>query len=175
MKHSSWFWILLPLTVAAGSPAAGQSCPGDFDGDNQVTVDELLQSVDRALVGCPSVILLGGPFDGGGVAARTACADPRDNGAILLEELTVTVTEQTDSRFSGRVDAVDEEGDDLSLNIDGSVDADGLIRGTVDDDEGEVTGTVHGGIAGDGLSLALLIFEPERSCSVAGSLLAVRR
>jgi len=175
MKHLPWIWIVLSLAVAAGSPAAGQSCPGDFDGDNQVTVDELLQSVDRALVGCPAAIPLGGPFDGGGVVARTACANPRDNGAFLIEDLTITVTKQEGSRFSGRLDFFDEEGEDVSLDIDGSVDAGGLIRGAISDDEGEVAGTIHGGIVGDGLSLALLMFEPERSCSVAGALLAVRR
>jgi hypothetical protein len=50
-----------------------------------------------------------------------------------------------------------------------------LIRGTVNDEAGELTGTIHGGVADDGLSLAVLASDTERSCGVAAALLAVRR
>ncbi len=175
MQYLARWFLLVGFLVAVAVPGLAQSCPGDFDGDNQVTVDELLQSVDRALLGCPAPLVLGGPFDGGGVASRTACADPNDVDAILLEDMTITVLQQQGGRFTARLDAFDQEGHDVSLNLAGSIDAAGFVRGTVHDDAGEVSGSMTGGLAGEGLSLAFLLVEPLRSCSVAGAVLGVRR
>lgn len=165
----------LVVVLSAAAPVAAQSCPGDFDGDNQVTVDELLRSVDRALLGCPPPVALDGPFDGQGVVARTACADPGENDAFVLDDLTITFTRQEGSTFEGRLDAVDGTGEDVSLQIAGSVDGDGLVRGSLHDEDGDVSGTIHGGISGDGLSLAVVAKEPNSQCSISASLLTVRR
>jgi hypothetical protein len=49
---------VVPLLAAADwgrwrSTAAAQSCPGDLNGDKQVTVDEVLTALNSALHGCP--------------------------------------------------------------------------------------------------------------------------
>lgn len=41
------------ITLMAGGALAQPTCLGDFDGDQQVTVDELVTSVNNALAGCP--------------------------------------------------------------------------------------------------------------------------
>lgn len=175
MNRSTIALLTVLLTAILINPIAAQSCPGDLDGDNQVTVDELLQSVNRALVGCPPPLELGGPFDGEGFVVRTACADPDENDDFVLDDLTITFTRQQGSTFEGRVDAVDSGGEDVSLRISGSVDGQGLVRGVIDDEDGEVTGTILGGISGDGLSLAVTATEPNAMCSISASLLTTRR
>jgi uncharacterized protein DUF1566 len=46
--------VLSALAVMASRGAIAQPrCPGDFNGDRQVTVDEIISSVNRALHGCP--------------------------------------------------------------------------------------------------------------------------
>jgi hypothetical protein len=164
------------LCTAGTSSSRADSCPGDLDGDNQVTVDELLQSVNGALNGCPPPIVLGGPFDGEGMAIRSQCQDSADNDSFALPEVTVHFDEQIDSRFLGRLTGEDEEGEELDgIFLEGSVDADGVLRGRIFDDEGEIEGKIRGNISGDGLALAVDIVETDNVCRVAATLLTERR
>ena len=118
---------LVLLCTAGPGPSRADSCPGDLEGDNQVTVDELLQAVTRALNGCPPAIVLGGPFDGEGMAIRSQCLNPADNDSFSLPQVTVHVDEQIDSRFLGRLTGKDDEGEELDgIFLEGSVDADGV-------------------------------------------------
>jgi len=54
--------VMTVLVVAMRLDAAGQ-CPGDLDGNNVVTIDEILTSVNSALNGCAAqdVSVCGGP------------------------------------------------------------------------------------------------------------------
>jgi hypothetical protein len=44
--------IVIMLVTSAVTPVPAQSCPGDLDGDSEVTVDEIIQTVNAALDGC---------------------------------------------------------------------------------------------------------------------------
>ncbi len=169
---------LLPVSLLCSlsvSTAQADSCPGDVNGDGEVTVDELVRAVNHALNGCPPALALGGPYDGDAVAIRSQCADPADNGTFSLPAATVQFDEQEGNLFSGMITGTDDEGNAVAINIAGSVDAEAVLRGSVWDDEGEITGTIRGNIAGDGLALAASVFETERSCQVATTFLAKRR
>jgi hypothetical protein len=167
---------LVLLCTAGPGPSRADSCPGDLEGDNQVTVDELLQAVTRALNGCPPAIVLGGPFDGEGMAIRSQCLNPADNDSFSLPQVTVHVDEQIDSRFLGRLTGKDDEGEELDgIFLEGSVDADGVVRGRIFDDEGDIDGQIRGNLSGNGLALAVDIVETDNVCRVAATLLTERR
>ena len=63
--------------------ALAQSCPGDFNFDHQVTVDEIIRSVNNALNGCPPTWLLG-RYTGQGWVEDRSCTDPAENGIGAL-------------------------------------------------------------------------------------------
>ena len=75
-----------PLRVAAQSCPDAQ-CPGDFNGDGRVTVDEILLAVKNALDGCPP-----------GITKDQACAD---FAAAQCSKLDQCVVNGTTSRFGG--------------------------------------------------------------------------
>ena len=177
MKARLLSFLLVPLaSIALVGTARADSCPGDLDGDNQVTVDEILIGVTRALNGCPAPIVLAGPYDGQGMAIRSECQDPAENDSFSLPEVTVHFDQQVGSRFLGRLTGEDDEGEELDgIFLEGSVDADGALRGRIYDDEGDIDGKIRGNISGDGLALALDIHETENVCRVAATLLGERR
>ena len=56
--------VLLLVLLRPGSSQAA-SCPGDFNGDNQVTIDEILAAVDAALTDCsPAAVNCAGDLNG---------------------------------------------------------------------------------------------------------------
>jgi hypothetical protein len=94
-------WILLcGVVVSAGGRAGAApvvSCPGDIDGDEMVTINELITAVNSALTGCvydPAI----DPADF--VAAVTNPYFPLEPGTTFhyesqSEEIAVTVTHET--------------------------------------------------------------------------------
>jgi len=174
-KVAGWLFQLTLLSTLGFGAAGAASCPGDIDGDNRVTVDELVQAVNGALTGCPAAVNLAQAYDGDAAGIRNLCADPGDNGSFTFQEATVRVDEQHGSQFSGALTGKDNEGEPVSIHLDGSVDAQGFVNGTVWDDEGEISGSVRGLLAGDGLALTASVFETADSCWVAFSVLAERR
>jgi hypothetical protein len=51
--------VIVSVQLAVGvlpwaAPAAAQTCPGDLNGDGEVTVDEIVTAVNAALEGCPT-------------------------------------------------------------------------------------------------------------------------
>jgi hypothetical protein len=48
--------LLIGLIVAAGATTATARCPGDFNLDENTTVDEIVAAVDSALNGCPAPV-----------------------------------------------------------------------------------------------------------------------
>lgn len=53
MARSSTLLVASTMILAASQGLAQPKCPGDFNGDVQVTVDEIVGSVTHALEGCP--------------------------------------------------------------------------------------------------------------------------
>lgn len=61
------------LALALSTPALAQACPGDLDGDGQVTISELVRAVNAALAGCGA----GQPCPG----------DLNGDGQVTIDEL----------------------------------------------------------------------------------------
>ncbi|HVM96635.1 MAG TPA: hypothetical protein VMT89_09615 [Candidatus Acidoferrales bacterium] len=50
-------WTLsIVAFVAPPTSLRAQSCPGDLNGDNEVTIDELITAVNASLNGCPAAV-----------------------------------------------------------------------------------------------------------------------
>ncbi|HYD49986.1 MAG TPA: hypothetical protein VEB21_16635, partial [Terriglobales bacterium] len=47
--------IVLGVSIALGNESTARCLPMDADGDGEITVDELLRSLNSALSGCPAV------------------------------------------------------------------------------------------------------------------------
>ncbi|HVN83268.1 MAG TPA: DUF1566 domain-containing protein [Candidatus Binatia bacterium] len=69
--------VSLALSIAVGAADAG--CPGDVDGNNMVTVDELVRAVNSALNGCDSTQTCGNGMIEAGVGEQ--CDGSELNGA----------------------------------------------------------------------------------------------
>ncbi len=84
--------LLVMLATLGPNPAAAQTCPGehcegDFNCDGQVTVDEIVVSINNALNGCPQ-----------GVSADQACTD---FAAAQCAKLDQCVVNGTTGRYGG--------------------------------------------------------------------------
>lgn len=84
--------FLLGLATLGPRPATAQTCPGehcsgDFNCDGQVTVDEILVSVNDALNGCPQ-----------GISADQACTD---FAAAQCAKLDQCIVNGSTSRYGG--------------------------------------------------------------------------
>ena len=100
MPHSIVWILLCGVVVSAGGRAGAApvvSCPGDIDGDEMVTINELITAVNSAITGCvydPAI----DPADF--VAAVTNPYFPLEPGTTFhyesqSEEIAVTVTHET--------------------------------------------------------------------------------
>ena len=154
--------------------ALAQSCPGDFNFDHQVTVDEIIGSVNNALNGCPPTWLLG-RYTGQDWDYRS-CPDPADNG-IDAATLVLDISAQDGLSFSGKLTGTDSGGDVGEGTITGAVSGTREISGeyTAPNESGTFSGTV----AGDTCTVLTVTFSGEfssgnGSCQSTLSFLVVR-
>jgi hypothetical protein len=97
-------FALIALLLATPRPSTAQcdGCPGDLDGNGQVTVDEIIAVVNAALAPCDSQLLFNEEFLGGQLSARrwTASANGYPGDAIAVAggalRLGVSGTEAAD-------------------------------------------------------------------------------
>lgn len=122
---------IVALMLMLAAPVAAQTCPGDADASGDVTVDEIVASVNAALGGCPDALdglrgtsvgfvygdsnsplayefddvpqLLGGKWTLGAtnVATKRRAATTADDGVILLREVITPYCFVTELRRSG--------------------------------------------------------------------------
>jgi len=167
-------WMLgVAAVLALTTPKAWAQCKGDIDGDNSVTVDEIITAVTSALSGCAAPLSIVGLYSGQGVEVRQGCTDPLDNGTVEVSDITFEVRGQTGSSFEATLSLVDE-GQPLVFEIEGAVDSDGLTRGVVYvPGQPFAAGDITGRLVGDILSLSARLFDPECQ-SVATTFIGVR-
>ena len=129
-----WKRVLLATITAAtlslASVPAGARCDGDLDGNNRVTVAELITAVRSALAGCETPLSILGRYEGRGFESLMGCMDPGDDGTSELQEITLEVSEQNGSLYDGTLSLVTAKGAALSLEIEGSVDSEGFTQGS---------------------------------------------
>lgn len=167
---------LIGVALMWAGAARGQSCPGDFNGDHEVTVDEILVSVNNALSNCPPTWLLG-QYTGLGWENFTACTDPADSGKDFYQPAILEISGQDGESFSGTVSTTNRHGNLGSATISGGVTGTREISGqfTAPTD----SGTFNAVLAGDTTTVLTVTFSGEfrsgnHSCQTAGSFLLVR-
>ena len=154
----------------AAFPTFAPACSGDLDGDNKVTVDEIIAGVNNALLGCAPPAAVEGRYEGAGreILAGT-CNEPT---AIprAVDSAVVDITRQDGSAFSATLSG-ESEGTVFSLVLRGTVDAAGTFTaGVVSGDS--VTGAFGGKLLGNEVVLSYSL--QNGPCAVAGSLVATR-
>jgi hypothetical protein len=142
---------IMGATLLLASPQARARCEGDIDGNNRVTVDELVRAVNNALSGCESPVSILGRYQGPGFETRMGCMNPGDEGTVAVQEITVEITGQDGSLYEGTLSLVQPGGAPLSFEIDGAVDSEGITEGMaffsgVPDPVGQFTGRLVGDI-----------------------------
>jgi hypothetical protein len=161
------------MWAAAGQ---AQSCPGDFNGDHRVTVDDILMSVNKALNDCPSSWLLG-HYSGLGWEDFTACTDPADNSRDFYQPAVFEISAQDGESFSGTLSATNGKGNIGTAAISGTVTGTRAISGQGTSPTGSAMFT--GVLGGDTWTVLTVTFSGEyregsRSCQTAGGFLVVR-
>ena len=152
-------------------PVYSQSCDGDANRDGEVTVNELVGSVGRALEGCPPPATLRTFYDGSASVLFSGCTDPNSDGPFRLPSVTVGPVQQVDFTLSAEVSASDEEGDPVALQFSGTIDGAGILVGTLEDDDGELQAEFLGQATASALSMSFFGRQPADGCDVTGTLL----
>lgn len=83
-RHASTGALLVLLAGILATPTAANDCPGDLNGDNEVTIDEIITAINSALNGCPDTapaLSVGCPGDLNG-----------DNQVTIDEIITAVIT-----------------------------------------------------------------------------------
>ncbi len=174
----SWKRAVLVTTMGASlvlaSPQAGAQCEGDIDGNNEVTVGELITAVNNALSGCQPPVSILGLYEGQGFEIVMGCMDPGDDGTFELPEITIEVTEQIGSLYEGTLSLVGPDAEPFFLEIKGTVDSEGSTEGTgfipgVPVPAGHFAGRLVGNI----LTISVRVGEPTCE-SAAASFIGTR-
>jgi hypothetical protein len=164
---------ILGSTLVLGSAQAGAQCEGDIDGNNQVTVDELVTAVGNALSNCPSPMSILGLYQGPGLETLMGCMDPGDDGTFQLSGITFEVSQQDGSLYEGTLSLTTGE-EPLSLEIQGTVDSAGATEGMAFFSGVPVpAGDFTGRLVGDVLTIAVRIGDPTCE-SAAASFIGTR-
>ena len=123
--------FLLGLALLAAVPA--HACDGDCDGDNQVTIEELVMAVEIAL--------------GGAGIERCTAADRDGDGMVAIDELLAAVNAALDGCATQPTPTPTATPDPGLINC-----GDGVVNGSEECDDGNT-------LSGDGCS-ALCALEP---------------
>lgn len=168
------FVTTIGATLALASLQAEAQCEGDIDGNNDVTVDELVTAVGNALSGCEEPVSILGLYEGQGLEIRMGCMNPADDGTFEVSEISFEATQQAGSLYEGTLALVDPGRGPLSLEISGSVDSEGVTEGA-----GSLTGipfpAAHftGRLVGDVLTISVQVGDPTCE-SAAASFIGIR-
>lgn len=160
------------ITLVLALPQAEAQCEGDIDGNNDVTVDELVTAVGNALSGCEAPVSILGLYEGQGLEIRMGCANPADDGTFEVPEISFEVVQQTGSLYGGTLALVDPGRGPLSIDISGTVDSEGVTEGT-----GFITvfpaAQFTGLLVGDILTISVQVGDPTCE-SAAASFIGTR-
>jgi len=155
-------------------PQVRAQCEGDFDGDNRVSVNELIKAVGNALSGCEPAVSILGVFEGPGLETLLGCTDPGDDGTFEIANIAFEVTEQTGSLYEATLSLTDARGQPLSLEVKGTVDSQGVTEGAAFLQGIPVpAGLFTGRVVGDILAVSVKINDPTCQ-SVASSFIGTR-
>lgn len=117
------------VTLLLACPQAGARCQGDLDGNNEVTVNEIITAVNNALVGCEPPVSILGRYEGQGFEIRMGCMDPGDDGTFAIDPIIFEATMQVGSSYEGTLSLVEPDGEPLVQEIQGTVDSTGVTEG----------------------------------------------
>jgi hypothetical protein len=155
------------MWAAAGQ---AQSCPGDFNGDHRVTVDEILMSVNNALNDCPQT-WLAGKYSGQGWDKYTCLGSPATSGESFYQPVVLEISTQDGGSFSGTITVTDQSGKTSQSTITGVVSGTREISGQYTaTDPHNPSGTFTGTAAGDTVTvLTVKISETIGNCQTVDS------
>lgn len=161
-------------TLLLAASQAGAQCEGDIDGDNQVTVDEIIRAVNKALSGCDPPVSILGVYEGPGYEIHTGCMNPGDEGTFAHPRITTDIDEQAGSLYTGTLTLRRAGGEPFVQRIEGSVDSAGITQGVsfipgVPFPAGSFSGRLVGKI----LSISVTINDPTCE-SAAASFIGTR-
>ena len=129
----TWRRAVLAATIGGAlllaSSQAWAQCEGDIDGDNQVTINELIRAVNNALSGCDPPVSILGVYEGPGYEIHTGCIKPGDEGTFVHPKITADIDEQTGALYTGTLTLRRAGGEPLVQTIEGSVDSAGVTHG----------------------------------------------
>jgi hypothetical protein len=132
-------------------------CLGDFNGDNQVTIDEILTSVNNALNGCSAPLAIGGSYEGQGQEILSGGCSDQTGVPQTLQNITLAVASQNGSTFAGSYRGHTSGGASFTIEVHGTVDAAGtLTTGTLSAEATTgraFTGTFTGRVVGNAIVL----------------------
>jgi hypothetical protein len=173
----NWKRAVFVTTMGAAlvvAPAqAGAQCEGDFDGNNQVTVDELITAVGNSLSGCAPPVSILGVYEGPGAEILMGCMDPGDDGTLEIPLITLEVTQQNGSLYEATLSLTVPGEEPLSFDIEGTVDSEGVTQGMAFFPGPFPAGQFTGRLVGDILTISVRV--EEQTCeSAAASFIGTR-
>lgn len=104
----------------------GDTCSGDRNGNNEVTVDEIIAAVNNALTGCAPAAAIIGTYQGSGQEISSGECPGTTGTPRNVSDVVVEVSGQSGSTFNGILSGRRPEGM-FSLQIAGTIDASGNL------------------------------------------------
>lgn len=147
---------------------AGDDCHGDIDGNNAVSIDEIIRVVNTALAGCRRPVLPDGTYEGAGheILSETCGGTPSDLQDV--EAVEVRLFPYPEAGFRGTLSGRGARGE-FSLDLVGTVDARGNFTTGIAIGDG-VTGSFTGRVVEKDLVLSYV--TNDGACRVVGSVVA---
>lgn len=163
------------LEIRGGSePPAG--CQGDIDGNNEVTIDELLAIVNNALDGCQAPASITGEYEGRAYESLSGQCSGQTGVLQILPDVTLEVSSQSGSGFVGSYTGHTSDGAAFTIEARGTVDATGKLTTGILTAGATAGRPFSGSFAGrvEGDTLALNYVGQSGACNVTGSVLGIK-